>query len=86
MGDLHNHKKIDIPINSNTSTVLLPEGETFYLGILNGADLYLNGALLTSGVHYTEIEQSGVGIGFQFFEEDEILEGDYITVSLVRNI
>lgn len=86
MGNLHNHKKLSIPINEDISTVLLPNGKTFYLGNANGADLYLNGSLLTCGVHYLEVEQNGVGVGFQFFSDDDVQIGDYISVDFVENI
>lgn len=85
MGDLHDHKKIDLVIDNDTSTVLLPHGTTFYLGILNGADIYLNGVLLAYGIHYTEIANEGLGVGFSF-EEDEIKAGDCITISYVEYI
>lgn len=86
MGDLHNHKKLSIPINNDMSTVLLPAGTTFYLGNANGADLYLNGSLLVCGVHYSEIEQDGTGVGFEFFDNEDIQVGDYVSVYFVKNI
>lgn len=85
MGELHKHRKWETLITDNISTILLPEGEKFYLGILNGADIYINGTLLVGGIHYNEIEDNGFGVGFEF-EQGDIHSGDYITVNWVENI
>lgn len=86
MGDLHNHKKLNILINDSNPIILLPGGITFYIDGNNGANLYLNGSLLACGIHYTEIEQNGLGVGFEFFNNDDVQIGDYISVSFINNI